>query len=76
MPSRPEGEYVRILPESLLWEERLSKTRMIITEGLITCMEPHRGWTITSNSWIFLQIFAEAMVGLRTSADHGHPRGN
>jgi len=35
--------YVRILTESLLWEEHLGKTRMRTTEGLTTCMQPHRG---------------------------------
>jgi len=30
----PEGGYVRILAESLLWEERLGKTRIRTTEGL------------------------------------------
>ena len=47
----PKGGYVKILSESLLWEERLDKTRIRTTEGLTTCMEPHRGWTIASNSW-------------------------
>ena len=42
----PKGGYVRFLVESLLWEERLGKTRIRTTEGLTTCMEPHRGWTI------------------------------
>jgi len=51
----PNGGYVRILAESLLWEERLGKTRIGTTEGLTTCMEPHRGWTIASSSWIFLR---------------------
>ena len=51
----PKGGYVRILAESLLWEERLGKTRLRTTEGLTTCMEPHRGWTIASSSWIFLR---------------------
>ena len=46
----PKGGYVRILAESLLWEERLGKTRIGTTEGLTTCMEPHRGWTIASSS--------------------------
>jgi len=46
----PKGGYVRILAESLLWEERLGKTRIKTTEGLTTCMEPHRGWTIASSS--------------------------
>jgi len=51
----PKRGYVRILAESLLWEERLGKTRIRTTEGLTTCMEPHRGWTIASSSWIFLR---------------------
>jgi len=51
----PKGGYVRILVESLLWEERLGKTRIRTTKGLTTCMEPHRGWTIASSSWIFLR---------------------
>jgi len=46
----PKGGYVRILAEMLLWEERLGKTRIRTTEGLTTCMEPHRGWTIATSS--------------------------
>jgi len=46
----PKGGYVRILAESLLWEERLGKTRIRTTEGFTTCMEPQRGWTIVSSS--------------------------
>jgi len=49
----PKGGYVRILAESLLWEERLGKTRIRTTQGLTTCMEPHRGWTIASSCWNF-----------------------
>jgi len=30
----PKGGYVRIQAESLLWEERLGKTRIRATEGL------------------------------------------
>jgi len=41
-----KGGHVRILAESLLWEERLGKTRIRTTEGLTTSMELHRGWTI------------------------------
>jgi len=51
----PKGGYVRILAESLLCEEHLGKTRIRTTEGLTTCMEPHRGWIIASRSWIFLR---------------------
>jgi len=68
----PKGGHVRILAESLLWEKRLGKTRMRTTEGLTTCMEPHREWTIASSSW----NFTKAMLRPRTRADHGHPRGN
>jgi len=39
----PKGVYVRIIAESLLWGERLGKTRIRTTEGLTTYMEPHRG---------------------------------
>ena len=47
--------YVRILAELLLWKERLGKTRIRTTEGLSTCMEPHKVWTIASSSWNFLR---------------------
>ena len=53
--SHTEGGYVRILAESSLWEGLLGKTRIRTTEGLTTCMEPHRGRTITSSSWNCLQ---------------------
>ena len=55
IPSHPKEGYVRILAELLLWEDCLGKTRIRTTEGLTTCMEPHREWTITSSSWIFLR---------------------
>jgi len=51
----PKGGYVRILAESLLWEERPGKTRIKTIQGLTTCMEPHRGCTTASSSWNFLQ---------------------
>ena len=38
----PKGGYVRILSESLIWEDRLGNTRIRTTEGLTTFMEPHR----------------------------------
>jgi len=50
----PKEGYFRILAQSLLWEERLDKTRRT-TESLTTCKEPHRGWTIASSSWSFLR---------------------
>ena len=41
IPSRPTGGYVKILAESLLLEERLDKTRMRTTEGLL------HSWSLT-----------------------------
>ena len=32
------------------WEKRRGKTRIKTTQGLTTCMEPHRGWTIVSST--------------------------
>jgi len=49
----PKGQYVGILAESLLREERLGKTRIRTTEGLTTCMKPHKGLTIASSRWNF-----------------------
>ena len=47
----PKGGYVRILAESLLWEEeRLGKTSIRTIEGLTTCMKLHRAWTFASSS--------------------------
>ena len=37
----PKGGYVRILAESLLWIERLGKTRIRTNEGLTTVMDDH-----------------------------------
>jgi len=46
----PAGGFVRILDSSQVWEEarRVDETRFITTEGLTTCLDPGRGWTITS----------------------------
>ena len=49
----PKGGYVRILAEWLLWEERLGKIRIRTTEGLTTCMEPHRGGQLRAAVAIF-----------------------
>jgi len=38
-----------------VWEERVDKTRIITTEGLTTCLDPGRGWTINSEGWNFLK---------------------
>ena len=70
----PKGGYVRILVELLLWEERLGKTKISTTEGLTTCMESHRGWTIVSSSWNFyeshlgLGILRARLLGLCCTA--------
>jgi len=44
----PAGGFVRIQDSSQVWEERVNETRIITTEGLTTCLDPGRGWTITS----------------------------
>jgi len=49
--SHPKERYVRILAESVLWE----KTRIRTIEGLNTCMEPHRKWTLANSSWNLLR---------------------
>ena len=57
----PKGGYVRILAESLLWEERLGKTRA--AQRVDNCEQQ-------------LEFFTKAMVRPRTRADHGHSREN
>jgi len=52
----PAGGFVRILDTSQVWEERVDETRIITTKGLTTCLDPGRGWTITSGGWNFLKI--------------------
>jgi len=49
------GGFVRILDSSQVWAERADKTRIITTEGLTTCLDPGRGWRITSGGWHFLK---------------------
>ena len=44
----PAGGFVRIQDSSRVWEEQADETRIITTEGLTTCLDPGRGWTITS----------------------------
>jgi len=51
----PAGGFVRIQDSSQVWEERLDETRIITTDGLTTCLDPGRGWTITSGGWNFLR---------------------
>ena len=33
----------------------MDETRIITTQGLTTCLDPGRGWTITSGGWNFLK---------------------
>jgi len=51
----PAGGFVRIQNSSQAWEERVEETRIITTAGLTTCVDPGRGWTITSGGWNFLK---------------------
>jgi len=51
----PAGGIVRILDSSQVWKEQVDETRIITTEGLTTCLDPGRGWTITSGVWNFLK---------------------
>ena len=44
----PAGGYVRIQDSSQVWKERADETRIITTKGRTTCLNPGRGWTITS----------------------------
>ena len=44
----PASGFVRIQDSSQVWEEGVDETRIITTEGLTTCLDPGRGWTITS----------------------------
>jgi len=51
----PAGGFVRIQDSSQVWEERVDETKIITTEGLTTCLDPGRGWTITSRGWNFVK---------------------
>ena len=51
----PKGGFIKIQESSLVWDEWVKGTRIITTEGLSTCMEPGRRWTITSGSHFFLK---------------------
>ena len=68
----PKGGYVRILVESLLWEERLGKTRIRLQRASL------HAWSCTEVGQLraAVGIFTKAMVRPRTRADHGHSRGN
>jgi len=51
----PAGGFVRVQDSSQVCEERVDETRIITTKGLTTCLDPGRGWTITSGGWNFLK---------------------
>jgi len=51
----PAGGFVRILDSSQVWKQQVDETRIITTEGLSACLDPGRGWTITSGGWNFLK---------------------
>jgi len=51
----PAGGFIRIQDSSQVWEERVDEARIITTEGLNKCLDPGRGWTITSGGWKFLK---------------------
>jgi hypothetical protein len=51
----PAGGFVRILDSSQVWEERVDEMGIITIKGLTTCLDPGRGWTITSGGWNFLE---------------------
>ena len=73
----PKGGYVRILAESLLWEEHLGNTR--IRTIIIIYRGPHYmhgAAQRVDNCEQQLEFFTKVMVRSRTRADHGHPRGN
>jgi len=35
----PAGVFVRIIDSSQVWEERVDETKIIMTEGLTTCLD-------------------------------------
>jgi len=51
----PAGGFDRISDSSQVWEERVDETSIITTQGLTRCLDPGRGWTITSGGWNFLK---------------------
>ena len=55
MPEISAGGFVRIKDSSQVWEKRVDELRIITIEGLTTCLDPGRGWTITSGGWSFLK---------------------
>ena len=69
----PKGGYVRILAESLLWEECLGKNKNKNYRGPHYM---HGAAQRVDNCEQQLEFFPKAMVRQRTRADHGHSRGN
>ena len=57
----PAGGFVRIQGSSQIWKERVDDTRIIATEGLTTCLDPGRGWTITNGGWNFPRLSANLL---------------
>ena len=44
----PAGGFVRILDSSQVWEERMDETRIVMPEGLTTCLDSGVGWNSVS----------------------------
>ena len=49
----PAGGFFRIRDSLQVWQERVDEMRIITMEGLTTCLDLGRGWTITSGGWNF-----------------------
>jgi len=55
--------------------ERVEETRIITAEGLSTCLDPGRGWTITSGGWNFHKK-ARVLGRPRASANYNYSERN
>jgi len=60
----PAGGVVKSLDSSQVWEDRVDETKTITLQGLTTCLDPGRGWTIISGTCNFLK---SRSVGKATS---------
>ena len=49
----PAGGFIRIQDSSQVWEERVNENHH--DGSLTTCLDPGRGWTITTGGWNFLK---------------------
>ena len=67
----PKGGYVRILSESLHWEERQNKNKNYRGPHYM-----HGAAQRVYNCEQQLECFTKTMVRLRTRADNSHSRGN